>query len=1081
MRRFSVLDRDEKIRQHTLLEASAGTGKTFSIENLVVRLIVEEEPIALEQILLVTFTRAATRELRERVRSNLMSALAHLESPTDEMPDYLKAVGPSARRRLSDALFAYDEAQIFTIHGFCSRMLRDYQIEGGVAPVSGGEVTLPTSEVLQVIRDFFRTELTSDLLLPAQLKILLKAHRGCADRLSQALMRVVTDTAEVAPQTVAIDLFVDFQNAVTGLSVSSEKLLTDFIALAPSYKKVCNRQGEILPELLEAVTLEANILAKGEWTISDFEALLKSGLQLIAATDPSRRKARAKQEPPALFELLRERLGPIVKEATSPNVLFALVSHHCQKMVRRVFEEKEWLSPDLLLEKMAERVGDPKFASTLRDRYSAVIVDEFQDTDPLQWRIFNGLFLQGEWPGFLYLVGDPKQSIYAFRQADIYTYLSAATRIGKGGQAALDTNYRSTPALIAALNELLVKEDLLPLPRTSSALSCPAVRAPEGAETPGWSDGLGAIHFMIGRGKRGRGTRWPSEDLEERFFSYVAGQMIALNSSDAISFGDMAVLVRDRYEASRLSALLKKGGIPHQLRRDRVLTETIAYEAVLELLAALISPKDLSALKVVLGGPLFQWTNEQMQVEEHYESEMSLFVGLNSLWIESGFSAVMEAFFLERGEKILASNEELYRDLQQLVEVMATRQTARQLTPEQLQDELKRMSGLDAGDDPALRCRQEGGGDSVQIMTIHMSKGLEFEVVFALGLVTRSSNKEKLVRAENGLHPFNLDEATTQSYLSELDAEKMRQLYVAMTRAKRRLYLPLALADDEKEPPSLGESSAMDLYWKETVDIEEGVRQLTSAITYEKLPEEEKQHSYQQEKSIPILQPPPIPSVEDRSLYMHSFTSLAKVKHQLLPEQSQVGYTLHTMPRGASTGVILHELLERLPFSQPEAMEQMITDHLQGSSLELWIPVLQNALQVLTTMPLPMGFSLSQIDQITREMPFLLREKSGRFLKGSIDMIVEVENKLYLIDWKSNWLGSSAAAYGREQIEAAMESHDYTLQANIYTAALKQYVEEIEKGNFEERFGGALYVFLRGVESGQGIHFLDPMREGALC
>ena len=173
MQAFDVLDRAVDIHQHYLLEASAGTGKTFSIQNLLVRLLIEgADPLKLEQILVVTFTRAATRDLKQRIRTNLREALQHLSlGSTAAAPDYLCACLESgdvavktAKKRLQQALLNFDSAPIFTIHGFCARMLRQHALEGDMGLKSEmEEKPLSSLEVKQMLRDIFRTKGASRL------------------------------------------------------------------------------------------------------------------------------------------------------------------------------------------------------------------------------------------------------------------------------------------------------------------------------------------------------------------------------------------------------------------------------------------------------------------------------------------------------------------------------------------------------------------------------------------------------------------------------------------------------------------------------------------------------------------------------------------------------------------------------------------------------------------------------------------------------------------------------------------------------------------------------------------------------
>ena len=187
---FNVLDRSLEIHRSYLLEASAGTGKTFSIQNLVVRLLMEPEgeegPLLLDKILVVTFTRAAARDLKIRIRKNIEEALIGLDGEDGheaaKIPDYLKACREKgeqavhlAKKRLRQALFLFDQAQIFTIHAFCARMLRQFSMESDTGlHMPPGDKPLPQSELFAIVRDFFRTEIRKEKFSPSQLESYLK-------------------------------------------------------------------------------------------------------------------------------------------------------------------------------------------------------------------------------------------------------------------------------------------------------------------------------------------------------------------------------------------------------------------------------------------------------------------------------------------------------------------------------------------------------------------------------------------------------------------------------------------------------------------------------------------------------------------------------------------------------------------------------------------------------------------------------------------------------------------------------------------------------------------------------------------
>ena len=231
-----------------------------------------------------------------------------------------------------------------------------------------------------------------------------------------------------------------------------------------------------------------------------------------------------------------------------------------------------FLSPDAILTEMAKLLERPQFRELVKQKYRAVIIDEFQDTDPVQWAIFRTLFLNVKQ---LYIVGDPKQSIYAFRNADLYTYLEAKENFSV---AHLDTNFRSAPKLIDALNTLFSTKEWMYLPKLQKFLDVHRVQA--GVK----EDGEGLLHFFVSQ-----------EKDEERLFAFIAQNIVPHLSN--------AVLVKDRFQGARLQAYLRKWNISCAVKRAGSLADTLAFSAMHDLLEAVKRPDDASAVKKVLAGP----------------------------------------------------------------------------------------------------------------------------------------------------------------------------------------------------------------------------------------------------------------------------------------------------------------------------------------------------------------------------------------------------------------------------------------------------------------------------------------------
>lgn len=1168
MNAFQVQDRHLKIYHSFLLEASAGTGKTYSIENIVVRFLIEKDlernlpPCTIEDLLVVTFTRAATRELKSRIRFNIIKSIEYLDqaltpelSQTSSAPDFIKAIiekGESSilfsKRLLEQALFCFEQAQIFTIHGFCSRMLREnaFDCELGSELPSGSD-SISLEKVSRIIRDFLRTEIRPEYYSLEQLKIILKEYRNDINLLENALAKLIASPLEIRQQLTYKNYFAAFHAAMSHLKnkgyISPEAIIDDFIIQATSYKGIYQKNGTPSPDFSKQVQFFANLFNKDQWDHLDFNRLIADRLSIIDALSPAQLKSKCtpispdKLHYPDLLSELRSDLLPLVKKASDPLIIFAQMAYECRRIFRKHISEEELAFPDDLLQAMLVGIQQPSFANKIRTRYRAIIIDEFQDTDPIQWKIFKNLFIDSpNSPCALYLVGDPKQSIYSFRQADIYTYLSAVEEIAKERRMCLDTNYRSQPSLIKALNVLFSHTNspgFIPLPKINHSLEYREVNAPSSASSKHFSDSLGAIHFCIAGQKLGRSSSWPTQEIEtEFFFPFIVQEIQRLVRQDGLLFRDFSILVRDRYQAQRIITFLNRWNIPVVSQHSQSLSESLAVSVMRECLEAISHPKDHSAVKTMLGGKLIGLTHEEIRLlndSKNMEKHLSHIIKLKKCFLNKGiafcFQELLQIDWRDEGrnaEECLLMQEkgvELYKDLKHLLELLIQHQSITPVSIEGLLRYLDQIAAEPSTLEENLKIRNDPGQDAVQVLTLHMSKGLEFGIVFALGLTNRNPLREELFASQvDGKVELIVPEFDKNAFLEfqkENDSEKMRQLYVAMTRAKYRLYLPVALTEDHPEI-HLGCASPMDLFLARLDQpllnderLYARIREIDGSdlmkfidklppdcqITYSDLKKQPFSLKQQQFEIPTLIQPKLISKIPGLPSFIHSFSSLARNSfssetsfqeppHNHLNELKNI----HTLPAGNETGNLLHLILQKIPFSFFNEISSakdclpLISPYLDISLWNGWESVFCHLIFNALKTPLSDHFSLCDIDvnQSYREMEFLYPynrnslipneniNATENFLKGFIDLFFVYGGKYYIIDWKSNWLGPSDESYQQENLFKAMETHHYHLQAEIYTEALKRYLKLIDKRPFEDCFGGVYYLFLRGMNPSRG-------------
>ena len=1137
MKKFHVLDRNLPLHQHYLLEASAGTGKTFSIQNIVVRLLIESNeataPLLLPQILVVTFTRASTRDLKHRIRSNIEQALASLNEwqttkwINENEPDYLQALMEKgedavwqARKRLQQALFTFDQGQIFTIHSFCARMLRQFALESDMGlHAFGGEDPLPTSDILSLIRDFFRTEMRTENYSPAQLEIVLKS-----DPEQKQLLRLIQRGEKFPNYPVFNEMFTRFKESIRNLkgqfpTLNSETLIEDFQAQIGAYRNYKNSETKAVT--LAKIIHFAALFDQNDWTVQEMDGLITDGLVWVKALDPKLIKGKPPQPKelhyPNFTQAVKEELYPLIEETGSFPILLARIAGDCQKLFKRYQTEEEKLSPDDLLRKMDEALNTPSFLEKVRENYHAAIIDEFQDTDPLQWKIFNRLFISknSPWKGNLYLVGDPKQSIYSFRQADIYTYLEAAQTLGEEHCFSLDVNYRSEAGLIQGLNTLFSSDHLphfIPLPKKGIHLPYFPVLAAEKNQEGSIKDPLGAIHFFIGDGEQFK--KGKLSDFETYlFFPFIIQEITRLIDEHQFKFSQFAILVRDRHQALRLTEAFEKGGIPYFNQRGTTLASSQALGAFTDLIRALIRPRERGLLRTILGSPLMSWNKEEVETEEADRFIILFIQRLRFSLFEKGFPLFFEEMLHSVcnlagetvSEQILGKEGglEFYRDLQQIGDLLIDHHSIEWSRPEGIVPFLDQLYVWEANEDARLKRFQDPTADGVKILTLHYSKGLEFDVVFALGLMNRSTIKEELISLNGILTPLEEDSKEHQHFCEECDAEKMRQLYVALTRAKTRLYIPTAL-HFPAEKLKLGEASPLDLFlarFRQPVgesyqELYERIKSFDGKLFLEFLKTTGKENfitcSLHREpltilqrtkelSSPPHLIAPKKVTVAGKPLWMTSYSTLvyqseSQIEKKLSFPQNydcpiKNGFTL---PAGSEIGLLLHSIFEKINFNELKSLNEseqvipLIRPFTQYTSFKEWESVIASL--VFHTLKTPLfknldgldrlgglddqddlnKFSLAHLpsDCLYKEMPFIIPYKKGSGIEGleyKEGFIKGVIDSLFSLNGKFYLVDWKSNWLGNQYEDYERVNLHEAMEENSYFLQAKIYTEAMRR------------------------------------
>ncbi len=1067
----------------TVLEASAGTGKTFTIAALAARYVAEGIP--LEQILMVTFTRMATGELRERVRERLVSAEQGLERalagapPEDDAVVQLLATGAPTvvgvrRARLAAALADFDSATIATTHGFCQEVL------GGLGVLGDIEADTTFVEDISDLRD----EVVDDLYLR-------RFHRRGVPEFSRGQAMAIA--------TAAIE----------------------------------NPAAPIEPADAPDNTIEAMRV----------------------------RLARAARDE---VEARKRRMGVMTYD-------------------------------DLLtrLSDTLEGEGGAVAAARLRARYRVVLVDEFQDTDPVQWRIMQTAFGDGEVT--LVLIGDPKQAIYAFRGADVYAYIEAARTAGS--EATLTTNWRSDQGLIDAYDALFGGAKL-----GHEGIVYREVRAAEANRATrlrGAPDGAPLRIRAVPRDAVGLTARGYAllEPARQHVACDVAADIVSLLRSGAsidgegsVRPGHIAVLVRTNRNASRVRDALEAVDVPAVINGAGSVFGTEPAREWLRVLEAIERPSyppraRSAALTTILG-----WTTEQVAAadDDAWEGVHRRLHHWARVLRVKGVASLMEAITLEEGlpARVLGmvDGERRMTDLRHVGELLHAAAVADQMGATALTGWLRARvleAARDNNDEERSR-RLESDAEAVQVLTMHRSKGLEFPVVYYPDLWEPSwipsdnSNPVTFHDADGkrtidvGLHGPQW-KGHVKQHVDEQRGEDLRLAYVALTRAKHQAVVwwagsfssrdsalsrllfardgdgnvatsgaavPTddaarerlrALGDrvsvsssvlgptvswpgDVIATSELSASSfdrTLDWWWRRTSfsDITAG--------TYEARVASEPEEPVVDDESSPHA-----PPVEDEG------ADALRAVPSLLAE----------MPVGVEVGTLVHRVFESLDFAAEDLDLEIATQvaaaqarrRVELGDLSRVIAGLRAAIETPLG-PMAGGVALrdvaraDRLDELDFELPLVggddpsgpaltlsaiadvlrghsspgdplagyaerlldprLRSSVRGYLAGSIDLVVRLGGERFaVVDYKTNWLASpseelTAWHHRPAALSAEMTHSHYGLQALLYTVALHRYLRWRLPGYSAERnLAGVLYLFVRGMTGTE-----TPVVDGVPC
>jgi len=1061
---FSV--REIELSGSSLIQASAGTGKTYSIALLFVRLVLSG--IKADSILTVTFTNAATSELKGRVINFLKNALTYLndEKSADEnkelfeiINDYKKSEGSdTVRDRLASAGRDIDNIQIFTIHGFCKRIISENAFETGT--LFNMDITANIDEIVQsAVESFWRREI---------------------QKIPKAVLEEISPNGWFSIEKIA--------GLVKGRrSISDLKILPDCESETPSWETA----GDLFNENERTSTLCQDLVIL-------FKRLLK---EVNAGIEAETEKTGV-----VGFDDLLKVLESSLNDRRKKDVLIA----------------------------------------AMKKKYKAVLIDEFQDTDVLQYQIFKTLFDNGHHA--LFFIGDPKQAIYSFRNADVFAYLKAGESVAEEKRFTMNLNFRSSKRAVNAVSRLFDQKN----PFEIEGIEFPKVTSSaEGENALMFKNepvcGLGvrfmrsdkAEPFELSGSRTWKNRKLKHEHAKNKAISDMCSSIIEMlesgsgykieekNGPKNIKPSDIAVLVNSNNDAELVKQAFSKCGIPFVMASNASIFESeeaVDVETVLEAVSDFTPGRIKAALLTKFFGMSIAELETLSQNGVDLEKWYSFFSNLNAIWEKRGFLIAFSTFLesMKIYEKTASGSggERRLTNVRHLVELIHRYENENGVSPESTLRWLKeKMIKKSAAEEEQLRL--ESDDNAVIITTIHKSKGITYSVVFCPDLWRKAEVRKDTsflyYHDENGNTVINFDmtnEEGREKFITETLSENLRLVYVALTRAKYLTVVywgniygtgstPFAKLfhgmKNDADLKSMSDDSMMKGLLKlaegsdGSIKVTDNISSVKRKLMLENGQIKQKGPEVLQRKIAAGWSTSSFSSITSHHAGVESDSEYVFENRDTPdPVLMSISNNILSFPAGVKAGVALHSVFEKIDFAEIDnrkVISEVLDSHNirfndDGIDMTDWVHECVNS--VLDAVVFN-GSPLRKVkkDDIVTEMEFFYRTSNfnsrevmrtigdmvaipenrfSGFIRGFMDLVFRLDGKYYLVDWKSNRLGDKIEDYDRNSMTLEMKKHNYVLQYSLYLAALDAYLEKKDKNyKYERDFGGVYYFFIRGV------------------
>ncbi|AXN02052.1 Exodeoxyribonuclease V beta chain [Candidatus Purcelliella pentastirinorum] len=1124
-----------------LIESSAGTGKTFTIIIIYIRLILGintkylyKKPLSVKKILILTYTNYGSLEIKKKIYENiniLLRSCIEKKCSNNILLKIFKKIKDfkTSIKILLKAKKQINNASIFTIHVFCKKILETYALELNIPfkyKLLKNKSILYEQSVINFWRKYFyKLEFNIVKYIVYKIKTPKNLLKIISPWLNGKLPNF--ENIPIKKESILLKKFKEIIEIIKKIKKKWNKNKNKIISIILSLKvnkKIYNKKN---------LLIWFNKITNWVYDKNTIEFIPKI-LKYFRISIINKNKKITDIKKYKIFYFIEELFNK--KSSLYYHIIsFAIIK--TREIIKKEKVNKNLISFDDLINVINTSIKNKNFkkiSKKINKKYPVTIIDEFQDTDYNQYKIFDNIYNKKK-KFTLLLVGDPKQAIYDFRNADIFSYIKITSKISK--KFNLITNWRSSPRIVKSINKIFSIKDkpfvLDKIPFTKSK----------------YNKINSNLSFILNKKKQPAIKIWYIENNELNYSnnklsiaqkcayeicswlkyskknkSYIVNK---IKMSKPLCPSDITILVKNNKEAKIICKTFKKNNLQtFYLSNNNNIYSTNEAKEILLILKATINPENINILKNSLITNIINFNIfEISKIEKNknlYYTFIKKFKSYYQIWKKFGiislFNIILSDFNIIKNYNIIDNNE------QKIINILHIGELLHKIYYEtnnknNIINYLEKKINNTEKTKKNEQIRYNNIHNKIKVMTIHKSKGLEFPIVWIPFITNYNKINRNIYHNRNNFNKvLNLQKNNKKLIEEEILSENIRKFYVALTRAIYNCNIVVILTNKKKETNINNQNELNYLinnknelnFKKYLINFQKIFSKNEINISYFK---NKKNINYneinfiKEKEKIYYLKH----TLKNNS-QINSFSSIKKeeLKNKKLYIKKNIKknniLTPHNFPRGKYYGNFLHKLLENIDFNKP-LNYNFINKKIKNIELNKnWTPIIIDWLKNILNKQLnKKNICLSKIkknkykkelkfyikikkiitknifnkmmcyyDNISLQSPKLKFNKLSGILTGSIDMIFNWQNKYYLIDYKSNWLGYSDKSYSYMKLKNTIIQYRYDLQYNIYALALHKYLKQKMKNyKFEKNFGGIFYLFIRGINNNNkhGIFF----------